>query len=918
MIVADFTTSAALSISHPLILSPNPALLLMPTGSRLRASVLAAKTRLAEGREKLRAQHDAGSPGIQVCARLTDVLDGVVLDIYEAVLADLGAGTAGEMTRHLALVANGGYGRRDVAPFSDVDLMLLHSGAAAIDIEPLARRLSQDLYDVGLSLGFSVRTPREACRLAMQDAVIFTSLVEARYLAGSVSLFTRFFRQFRRQTSRRWRTLIGVIEAARRKERSQYGETVYLLEPNVKRSRGALRDLQLIRWIGFARHGECEPSVLERTGDLLRQDHLALRKASEFLLRLRNELHFHAGKSYDLLDRGEQVRLAALFGYAGQEGILPVEQFMSEYFQHTSGVRNVVGHFVAGARPTATVQHLLEPLLSHQVEGDFRVGPMYIGATRRGLEKVSVSVAEVLRLMDLANLYGKRIDHRTWETIRSSMTHRASDGEPIAVSDEARRRFLSLLSQPWQLGTLLRRLHELRVLEKLIPGFSHARCLLQFNEYHKYTVDEHSIRAVECATEYMERPGPLGQVYRSIQDKRLLHLALLVHDLGKGFLEDHSEVGLRLAEETANLLQLGEQETETLKFLVHKHLMMSHLAFRRDTSDEALVVRFAVDVGSPNVLRMLFVLTCADLEAVGPGVLNQWKLEVLTDLFRRAMLQLAGDAPSLDVGDRLQKLREQVRQRVASSKQPEWFHEQIDALPASYLYRTAPEQIAEELGRLHQIAPEPSAAIAWGRYLEELRAVEYTIGTYEQAAVGIFHRLTGALASQGLQILSAEINTLAAGLVLDRFLVTDADYSGEPPSERIESVSRALVTALASREPKPPTFRKVWQVRAGNSTSTFARLPTRIRFDNSTSQRYTIIDVFAHDRLGLLYTITRTLYLAGLSVHVAKIGTYIDQVVDVFYVTDNQGAKVADEQSLHEIRQQLLEAIDSDAPAAGG
>ncbi len=259
-------------------------------------------------------------------------------------------------------------------------------------------------------------------------------------------------------------------------------------------------------------------------------------------------------------------------------------------------------------------------------------------------------------MADLANLYDKRIARPTCELIRKAVPVLSDEILPQTAT-----RFLSILSQPSRLGEILRTLYDLGVLEKLVPDFSHARCLLQFNEYHKYTVDEHCLLAVERACDFAKDPGGVGRVYRRIKEKRLLHLALLIHDLGKGYVEDHSEVGLRIADDTAQRLYLSQRETEVLKFLVHKHLLMAHLAFRRDTSDEQLVVRFAVEVGSPDVLEMLFVLTAADLAAVGPGVLNGWKIEVLSDLFERTMEHLAGDRASIASEERWKQKRNEIR-----------------------------------------------------------------------------------------------------------------------------------------------------------------------------------------------------------------------------------------------------------------
>jgi len=875
----------------------------MSTTPIFRESLIAAREKLVAGRQEIETQHRAGSPGIQISTRLTELLDAVVLDLYHTALAELWPGDASEVTSQIALIAHGGYGRRDVAPYSDVDLMILHAPEAGELVRPLASRLLRDLSDVRLEVGQSVRTPDQACDLAGQDATICTSLMESRCLAGSQRIFEAFADKFQRGTRARYKSLFKAIEDARRKERQQFGETVFLLEPNIKRSRGGLRDLQLLRWLGFTRYGATDPDALQLVGALSKQDRASLREATEFLLRLRNELHFHAGKSNDVLSRAEQLRLAPLYGFVGTSGILPVEQFMREYFRHTQAVRSVVGNFVSNTRPVDPWGNLLGTIFSHQVEGDYRVTPRQIVATPRGLAKLKTDLCEVLRLCELANLHNKRIAPSTWEAVRAAVPD--LDGE---VDSEVFRQFLSLISQPGRLGELLRRLHELGVLEKIIPGFTHARCLLQFNEYHKYTVDEHCILAVERATEFIGDPGTLGRVYAGIKQKRTLHLALLIHDLGKGFVEDHSEVGLKIAGETATRLRLPLREAETIKFLVHKHLVMSHLAFWRDTSDERVVVKFAVEVGSPEVLDMLYVLTAADFSAVGPGVWNSWKYEVLTDLYQRTMRHLAGDAPATDSAAQLAQKRAKIKACVAGEADIAWYERQIDALPHAYVFNSTPHQIAAEIRNLHQLSP--GDAQATGRYLSESNTVEFVVGTHEQITPGVFHKLTGALAVQGLQILSAQINTLADGLVLDRFYVSDPDYAEEPPQIRLEEVATGLVNALTNPQGAAPAFRKVWRSAASRERMALNTLPTQVRIDNSTSDQFTIIDIFASDRMGLLFTIARALFELDLSVSVAKIGTHLDQVVDVFYVTDSQGRKITDESRLQQITARLLAAIE--------
>jgi len=879
----------------------------------LRPLVVDLKRRLAEGRERIRKRHDKGSPGIQVCRAMTELYDSLVLELFRAALDDLGEAGPDGLEKVCAVIAHGGTGRQDLAPFSDVDLMLLCADGSDAQRRTtrLAERMMRDVFDVGLQLGQSVRTVKQACDSARDDATICTSLIESRLLVGSQELFDSFKSRYRRTVMRRADSLLNLVEAARGDERNQYGETVYLLEPNIKRSRGGLRDIQFVRWIGFLKYGIAEPDGLRLQGNLSREDFDALNEAWEFLLQLRNEMHFHANKSNDVLDKAEQMRVAGVQGYQEEPGRLPVEKFMQRYFLLTSRVSGIAQRLLDRTRPPTIWSMVVTPLVSHRFERDFLVGPSAIGLRRSARKNKILTLEEILKLCELANLYDKAIERDTIEAIREAVP-----SIPQGASKEAAKRFLALLDTSARLPALLRMLHEVGALEKILPDFNHARGLLQFNEYHKYTVDEHTFRAVERATALVNEESSLARAYRGLKRKRILHLALLLHDLGKGYAEDHSEVGLRIAAKTAHDLEMDEADGEAVKFLVHKHLVMSHLAFRRDTSDERVLLKFAVDVGSPEWLQMLFVLTCCDIAAVGPGTLNAWKAEVLTDLYRRTRRRLTSDSAEDDGSAALDERRRLVREALAAPQQeaawPEseakWFDKRLAGLPGSYLHTLEPARIAEDLRKLRKL--ERSQAAAQAFYLPESNTTEYWIGTYEDIAPGVFHRLTGALSSQGLQILSAEINTLDDGLIVDRFWVQDPDFTAAPSETRTEEVCRALVKSLDPKHNRRPTFRRVW----GSSTKRAAALPTlptRVQTDNNTSDKFTVVDIFAADRRGLLYAITRTLFDMKLSVGVAKIGTYVDQVVDVFYLVDQKGKKLDSTAKLNELRTRLLVEIEA-------
>ena len=881
----------------------------MATAGGLPPAVIQSRERLREGRLKLRAQHDAGSPGLQVSVRLADLVDSTVLDLFNAALERAGNTAEGQV----ALVAHGGYGRRDVAPFSDVDLMMLHSKPAARFVVPLARLLSQWIVDAGCQLGFSLRTPAQAWKLAWSDATVFTSLVESRLLTGSVELFANYMNGLRLGSRRRSKRIIQAVQASRREERRKYGETVFLLEPNIKRSRGGLRDIQLIRWVGFARYGECDLEKLSQLGHLTTEEYDSLRKGFRYLLRLRNQMHFEAGKSQDQMDRSLQIQLAEWSGFTGGEGILPVEQFMREYFAHTSEIRYCSAHFVQNARWQSPITQTLEHSVGVPVRRDYRVGFRSVWATRSGLARLKRDPAAVLELMSISSRFDKPIEHQTWREIRASMLAR----QITEIDDVTIQRFLELMSQSGNLAEQLRRLHELRVLEQVIPAMAHARCLLQFNQYHKYTVDAHSIRAVECVTELeLDRTSLLGTMYRGLRRKTILHLALLLHDLGKGFAEDHSEVGKRIAESTADRLRLSAQDKETLSFLVHQHLLLTHTAFRFDLSDNEAAVKFASVVGSSERLQLLLLLSYADLASVGPGVVNQWKIDLLLQLYYQTDSHFRDEKPGEGFHAEIENRRAKIIRARPREIDPDWWTEQVNALPIGYLMRTESQLAATEVASLRRLEKESS--LAWGRYIEAQNAVEYTIATRQSGRpIGTFHRITGALSSQGMHIVAADIHTQHDEIAWDRYLVEDNEFEGAPPESRIEDVCRRINEVLDPSHSASPVFRKTWNKRQDRQHQGLEIQPTQVRFDNSTSEKQTIITIFAYDRMGLLYSVSKALFEMQLILHSAKISTHLDQVVDVFYVTDMNQKKIEESTRLYMIRQRLLQAVQQPTDTAG-
>ena len=868
--------------------------------------VLGCRQRLKEGRARCKKQHDEGSPGTHVSTRVSDLYDELVLAVWNHICKEQ---FGGDPPPGVSLVAHGGFGRRDLAPYSDVDLMLLAPARKTAVAEKIAKVLVRDLVDIGLDVGFALRTPREACRLSWDDAVIFTSLTESRFLSGSYNVFKNFFENLRHGASRRQGALIRRVIEARRDEREKWGETNYLLRPNVKKSRGGLRDIQMIRWIGFARFGEVDLDKLFRLGALSRSDLESIRRAYGFLIRLRNDLHFREDRAADILNRSSQLAIAEAWGYQGRKGMLPVEEFMQDYFDVTREVRYAARFFADDNRSRPLIGQFLEWVRSKQVGDGIRMGPTHIWVESSELPTFASSLSRVLRFMSIANHHERRIGHNTWQAIRAAMTER----EPTPPDHESIGAFLSLMSRRGRLADLLRRLHELRIIEQLIPAFGRTRGLLQFNAYHKFTVDAHSIRAVEAVTEFADEMTAIGRRYRRLKDKTLLHLALLIHDIGKGYEEDHSIVGARIARQTGELLELDASSIDILEWLVLKHLLVNNVALRHDLSDPQIVLAFAKEVGSIRRLELLIVHAVADLAAVGPGVLSDWKMKLIEDLYLRTRWYFETGNLQADNDEVAEELRQLVRENLTDEPSDGTCHLLLAGATISMLRRSSPEDVARLFREVGAAIDSGQRSLCIGQYDPIASAMRYVI-VHRQGdkKIGTFARVTGAFLSCGLSVLRAVIETVG-DFAWDEFWVSDPDHPDEPTSERTEKVCKQVTCLLDAPDTPLPPHRKTWSNRPSNESDDVNMLPNKVVFDNETLERYTILSLFAYDQTGLLYRIASTLSDRNLVLHFAKIDTHLDQIADVFYVTEEDGKQLQDQTRQEEVRDALLDVVSMES-----
>ena len=883
----------------------------MPTTTTLSVADAAKldelRARVAEIRAHAQDQFQRFASGVQTATILADSFQAFVLEQWSnALKSAVSPAIAARLEKESAIVAVGGTGRCELAPYSDIDLLFLCQPNLTAEFQQVANQCLRCLWDAELKLGHSVRTPRDAITMAIDEPQFGTSLVEMQMMWGSAELVAKLKRSFERTVVRSRRSaFFEMCVAAREEELTKNGGAIQQLEPDIKYSRGGLRDLHLLRWIGFALYDTPDIDSLRLKGALSREDAHKLIHAHEFLARIRMELHFAAGRPQDRLTRDEQLRIASERNIERTPGQSPVERFMQEYFQHTTAVVEIVRRFISRHRQRPFKQWLIDSLLTRRQDGSFLISPTRLDVLSRRMSAICSDLRSVLQLFQTAARNHVQIVPRVLERIRleAPLFSRVLDAGHSEL-------FLSILEPRGTLGTTLRAMYECGVLEVVLPEFARVRCLLQFNAYHSYTVDEHTLRAMEVIESFEDDPGPIGAAYREVKLKPVLHLAMLLHDVGKGGLEDHSELGRDIADRIAVRLGMPEPHRDLLKFLILKHLVMADIAFRHDTSEPGELNRFSHMVGSPEWLTMLYVLTVADISAVGPDIWNDWKAGLLTDLYDRSMLILSGKHPRFLEEQRLLKVREHVSVKLIPAEATDeertqttrWLDEKLNEFPAHYLTGTASDRIAADLEIIRRL--QPGEIVVEGNYQPD-DTVEYRIILDSQNSEGCFHRIAGTLTSQRLVILSAQICTTADGIVVDVFRVLDDDYAGTVPPDRMEQVGKAIRQVLRKEVKVEEMFQRSRRFSWKNAKAPVSDLANRVTIDSDSSDRCNIVCVFAHDRPGLLYTISRAIYRQELSIDLAKIATHFDQVLDVFYVTDRAGRKISDPARLASLQMEL-------------
>ena len=902
--------------------------------SALRAAVLARLKELhASACENARRQLELDGNGRRCAEGLSLFQDEIIRLIYNFATRHIyraGNPSSGEQ---MAIVATGGYGRGMLAPGSDIDLLFLQPYKLTAWSESVIEYILYLLWDMGLKVGHATRSVGQCVKLARADLTIRSALLDSRLLLGVEELFDEFRQRYREDVVKgTGRAFVEekLSERAERLERT--GNSRYVVEPNVKDGKGGLRDLHTLHWLVKYLHDAEPGDEAVIAGIFSSEEAQTYRKCEDFLWTVRCHLHFLTGRAEERLAFELQPAMAERLGYTEHAGLRAVERFMKHYFLVAKDVGDLT-RIVCSAlevkqlKSSPVIDRLLAPLdwrrrAKLRRTSDFRIDNGRINVADRGVfERDPVNL---IRLFASAERHGVPFHPDALRLVRGSL--RLID-DKLRADPAANRIFLDLLTAKASAERVLRKMNEADVLGRFLPEFGRIVAMMQFNMYHHYTVDEHLIRSVGILSEIerglLEEDHPLStEIFPGLKSRRALYVATLLHDVAKGRDEDHSIAGARVAREVCPRLGLDEKETETVAWLIEQHLVMNSFAQRRDLNDPKTIRDFAAIVQSHERLRMLIILTVADVRAVGPGVWNGWKGELLRTLYYETEPLLTAGHTVTPRGERIARAQAALGKALSGpDSADEWSGETVAALierhyPAYWLRTDLETQIKH--ARLIERAEAGGEVVATAFSSDAFTELtELTVLAPNHPS--LLALMAGACSAAGADIMGAQIYTTRDGMALDTFLIRRSFERQEDEERRAASIVKSIRRLLTGEVYLDQLLARK-RAAAAVRPSAFT-VPPDLIVDNSVSNRFTILEARGLDRPGLLYELTNAISELNLDINSAHIATYGEKVVDVFYVTDLTGNKITAKGRQSAVRERLeavLGAVGDEADAGAG
>jgi [protein-PII] uridylyltransferase len=790
----------------------------------------------------------------------------------------------------VCLMAVGGYGRAELAPYSDVDLLILHAPPNRSDLSPLIEKMLYPLWDLGLEVSCSSRSIFECLKMAQSDLHVKTGLIDGRYLDGEYEFFRNLYTLFAKKVlHRKVRKFAGALTGELLSRHQKYEDPTYVLEPNVKEGEGGLRDFQIGRWLIRAKY------KTDRWDSILFPDQSRiLDRSLQFLWAIRNELHLLSGRRQDDLTFELQEKIAPILGFSS--GTKGIEEMMRQYHLSTQKVLNfatgVSDRILSEPPPSRKVLFFFKRA---KIDPFFRIshGEVHL------LDPVTFKrePSQLMTPFKHCQNYQIEMDYQTEEAVVEALPF---IDDRFRTSELVNQTFLGILRKGDGVEAILKKMHELGLLSRYIPEFSEIEGKVHYDLYHVHPVDIHLILAVEELQKlrmgsYQKDCPLLTSLIREIEKPEILFLTALLHDIGKGMEGDHSLIGAELAKGIGGRMGLSSEEKELIHFLVGHHLFMLETAFRRDLHDEQAIDRFAHQVKNLNQLKMLYFLTFADIKAVGPEAWTDWKNSLLMELFLKTSHFLERGKESKEFSE-----ENALIERLGEFLPPAILSEYTEYLPARYLSCYPLKQIARHIEMARFVGKE-SIFVEWET--EQGMRAKVTVCTRDR--YGLFSKIAGSMFLNRLNILEAQIHTWANGVALDTFYVEDATAEAERRLEQFKNDLENILSGKASLKDLISQRKETNWVQQ----KVIPKVSPEVKVNNQDSDFYTIIEVTGEDRLGILYEITQGLTDHGCNIHFARISTLGNRILDVFYVQDEWGEKIGEKQKVDNLKQTLFHRL---------
>jgi [protein-PII] uridylyltransferase len=857
---------------------------------------------LRKGQQWLQKAHADGLAGEEFGRSHAALMDSLIRRLYKRAL-DVNGERAADMG--FSLLAMGGYGREELSPFSDIDLLLLHLPGKGKELEDWLRAVLHPLWDWGLTVGYTVQTPQDSCRAAQKDLELLLSFLDARWVAGDKGTFLRWEEEFSRSLLAGKDTeLILQIRQRAEARHAHYGDSVFVLEPEIKEGKGGLRDYHSAFWAARIRYHVRSAEELTEHGLLSEKEWQLYSQALGFLWRVRNQLHYSHGRREDRVSFEDQEAMAEALGYRGENSLAATEAFLKDYFTHALNIYCLSWNLLEKSLNEGTASQK-----GKRLGTPVEIIPGYclfhgkLALTDPHL--FDRNPLHIWKAFEVVHAHGVEMGPRLKEKIAEKLD---AVGERFRLSEESIVSFLSFFEKPGHLYRVLETMHETGFLRRFLPEFDRVYCHIQYDRYHIYPVDIHSFYAVR-ELEFLERRDEkswplLTQLMGEVKDPGLLKLAALLHDLGKAEGSPHAVRGEKIASAIAERLRISPGKIETLSFLVREHLTFVEIAHRRDLGDENLIFRFAQTVKNSEWLKMLYLLCFSDLRAVGSSAWTVWKDTLMRELFIKTLHLLEREETlGKEAQDRVIHLQSEVMEILAGQVASPKISEYLAHIPSRHYAAHNARSIGQQILMAEKLRDE--TVDLEGEEKPEEGCDEVTVVAWDKP--GLFAEISGVMTANHLNILSAQISTWENGIAVDLFKVHNLIDEPLFQPRRWTKLAGDLKKVLGGEI-------TVNSLVEGMVLPLFQRYPSprqdmKVEVDNSASDFYTVVEVYAHDGPGLLYRVTKKIFEMNLSIWMARISTKVDQVVDAFYIQDLSGAKLEDEEVISKIKNGLIEEL---------